>query len=156
VRLHDDTAIVANAGDTRVYLVRRGRGLQITEDHTLYDQLLAAGVDGMPARRDNRFGSLLTSYLGCETGRFCFRRVHLLPGDRLLVCSDGVSGYLDLAEMVEVAAELSPEAAAEELTVRALAAGGTDNATAVVIAGFEGERPSGWHRLMGPSPSDAR
>lgn len=128
-------AIVAHAGDSRAYLVRGGETLQLTEDHTLIARLIAAGVANEGDAEHPRWKGVITNALGFgDDTRIAMLAVSLADGDRLLLCSDGVSEYLGPAEIGDVVASAEPALACEALIQRALARGGADNATAVVVA----------------------
>jgi len=127
---------VGHIGDSRAYLVR-GTGMeQLTEDHTWVLELLKNGrLTDEEARRHPR-RNMLVRALGAEpTVRVDVRHVDLVPGDRVLLCTDGLSGLLTPAEMNTILAGNGDlEAAAKQLLSRALALGGRDNITIVLLA----------------------
>ena len=131
--------LFAHCGDSRAYLVRDGIAMQLTEDHTLLARLLAAGIDVDVNGDGARFKSMLTNALGigqdCKVSTFV---VPLADGDRFLLCSDGVTEYLQEPEIGEVLCKQpSPARAAQRLIELALERGGGDNATAVVVRVLE-------------------
>lgn len=134
--------VLAYCGDSRAYLVRDHVATQLTEDHTMLQRMLAAGIDVDTAHDGMRWNSVLTNALGL--GRNCKAAVIVVPfarGDQFLLCTDGVTGYLSHDEIAEVlTAQLQPSHAAGCLVDLALARGGGDNATALVVrvqdAGF--------------------
>lgn len=136
--------VFAHAGDSRAYMVRDGIATQLTEDHTLLQRLLAAGIDVDVSGDGSRFRSMLTNALGigqeCKVSTFV---VPLADGDRFMICSDGISEYVEEAEVGEVLVKQpSPARAAQKLVDLALERGGADNATAVVIRVLEaGDNP---------------
>lgn len=136
--------VFAHAGDSRAYMVRDGISTQLTEDHTLLQRLLAAGIEVDVTGDGARFRSMLTNALGigqeCKVTTFV---VPLADGDRFMLCSDGISEYVDEAEVGEVLAKQpSPARAAQKLVELALERGGADNATAVVVRVLEaGDNP---------------
>jgi PPM family protein phosphatase len=139
--------VFAHCGDSRAYLVRDGITVQLTEDHTLLQRLLAAGVDVDVDGDGSRFKSMLTNALGI--GHECSVSTFIVPvadGDRFLLCSDGITEYLDENEIGEVLTTMpSPARSAQRLVELALQRGGGDNATALVVRVLEaGEtaRPS--------------
>ncbi len=137
-------AIIAHAGDSRAYLVRGGIAMQLTEDHTLLARLLAAGLPMMESTESHRWKGVITNALGFgDDTRVITFTVPLSDGDRLLLCSDGVSEYVGEAEVGEVlTSQPSPARAAQKLVDLALERGGEDNATALVIKVIEaGETP---------------
>ena len=131
--------VFAQCGDSRAYMVRDGIAMQLTEDHTLLARLLAAGVDVDTSNEGSRFKSMLTNALGigqeCKAATFV---VPLADGDRFLLCSDGITEYIQEAEIGEVlTAQPSPARAAQRLVELALQRGGGDNATALVVRVLE-------------------
>ena len=136
--------VFAHAGDSRAYIVRDGIAMQLTEDHTLLQRLLTAGIDVDVSGDGARFRSMLTNALGigqeCKVATFV---VPLADGDRFLLCSDGISEYVQENEVGEVLSKQpSPARAAQKLVDMALERGGGDNATAVVVRVLEaGEDP---------------
>lgn len=139
--------VFAHCGDSRAYLVRDGIAMQLTEDHTLLARLLAAGVDVDVDGDGLRFKSMLTNALGigqeCKVSTFV---VPVADGDRFLLCSDGITEYVQEYEIGEVlSTSPSPARATQRLIDLALTRGGGDNATALVVRVLEaGEtaRPS--------------
>lgn len=128
------TAVIGHVGDSRAYLVRNGAMRQLTRDHTWVGEQLAAGVltEAQAARHPRR--SLLTRALGTAPAvKADTEAIELAEGDRLLLCSDGVSGLLDDRQMAEIVASLGPQEACDQLVSRANDAGGLDNSTAVVL-----------------------
>ncbi|MBA3548665.1 MAG: serine/threonine-protein phosphatase [Nannocystis sp.] len=128
-------AEIAWLGRCRAYLIRDAQVLRMTRDHTLVEQWLDEGRV-TPADVDGRFDNILVrAVMGCMDDDPELVRIELRPGDRILLVSDGVWRVLD-----EQALYLPvPEAAAPAQMVRALVAavvhrGGTDDATAVVVA----------------------
>lgn len=136
--------IFAHAGDSRAYIVRDGISMQLTEDHTLLQRLLAAGIDVDVSGDGARFRSMLTNALGigteCKVSTFV---VPLADGDRFMLCSDGISEYVQENEVGDVLVKQpSPARAAQKLVELALERGGGDNATAIVVRVLEaGETP---------------
>jgi protein phosphatase len=131
----EDRIAVVNIGDSRVYLLRGTELTQLTEDHSLPEELLRAGeLTAEQAAVDPR-RNIVTRSLGQ------FDHVDpdvwdLVPykGDRLLLCSDGLTNEVtdaDIASVLRRHAE--PDAAATELVRRANEGGGRDNITVVVV-----------------------
>jgi len=132
-------AVFAQAGDSRAYLVRDDIAMQLTEDHTLLARLAASGIDVTGEGEESRWKGVLTNALGIgeRTGVSTFL-VPVAPGDRFLLCSDGVTEYVGEAEVGEVlTGQPSPGRAAQRLIELALERGGADNATAIVVKVLE-------------------
>jgi PPM family protein phosphatase len=126
--------VVANVGDSRSYLLRGGRLHRLTRDDSFVQDLIDRGaLSEEEARRHPRRSIVLEVLNGDERPLPRLRTLRARAGDRLLLCSDGVTDYLTDAE---VAALLRPgvdaAAAARGIVAAALAAGSRDNVTAVV------------------------
>lgn len=131
------TWIAFNIGDARVYLLREGLLEQVTKDHSHVQALIDAHrLTPMEARTDPR-RNVVTRALGGGINDAGVPDTHLLPvrgGDRILVCSDGLSDELDDEALATVlGAGLPPQRTAEMCIAAALEAGGHDNATALVV-----------------------
>lgn len=103
VRVAHDTANIHWIGDSRVYLWRRDKLRQLTRDHSLVEGLKAAGVLDEQEARQHPNRHVLTRALGVQNEaepQADSVNQSLLPGDRLLLCSDGLSGYLPAGEMI--------------------------------------------------------
>jgi protein phosphatase len=127
--------MVFNVGDSRVYRVYDGVLEQLTVDHSEVAELVATGeLTPDEARRDRR-RHIVTRALGTQPSPAA--DVWLLPptaGERYVVCSDGVSNELDDSELLRHATSPgTPEDVAVALVEAAVAAGGRDNATVLVV-----------------------
>lgn len=131
--------VVGHIGDSRAYLYRDGHLTQLTKDHTVAQELIDAGVSGSdPAARAMKH--VLTTALGSLGNRIQpqVRRLTLLDRDQILLCTDGLSDMVDEKTMASLLRNSnSAVKACEDLKTVALAAGGTDNITAIV-ARFDG------------------
>ena len=130
---------VAHVGDTRAYLYRDGRLHRLTKDHTLLAELTRAGALPEGAHDSKRLRHVVTNAVGgTEPGvRVELVRARVEPGDRVLLCSDGLTDMLDDAAIAEVLAECAePGAACDRLVEAANARGGRDNVT-VIVATFQ-------------------
>ena len=127
--------VVVHVGDTRLYELSRGALLQRTHDHDLRSELTDLGSDLEQAAARGLPLSGLTSYVGRPDASLRVDVFEWCPpsGARLLLCTDGVHRYVELGAIAEVVSTYPPDEAAVELTSRADAASGRDNATAVVI-----------------------
>lgn len=116
--LGDDRAVVGHIGDTRLYRLRAERCERLSEDHA--------------ARAPE---NLLTRCIGAGRAEAAADHAELevQPGDRFVLVSDGVWSVVDDAALARLAARRDPREAAEALVRQALANGGPDNATAVVV-----------------------
>jgi protein phosphatase len=125
---------VAHVGDSRLYLWRRGELAQLTEDHSLVGEQVRRGqITAEEAARSN-LQNILTRALGAEGGVEVDVAEHpLLPGDVILLATDGLSKMVSDAEVARVIAEGGePQKVVDVLIEKARAAGGVDNVTVVV------------------------
>jgi PPM family protein phosphatase len=132
----DGQAVIANVGDSRAYVVMGGQAALVTVDHTWVNQQVLSGQMSEREARVSPFRNLLTRSLGNTPSVEVdmFTSVHLAAGDALVLVSDGVTGYLDERDVAAILGEASSaQAAAERLVNEAVARGGADNATAVVV-----------------------
>ncbi len=127
--------LLANLGDSRAYTVRGGVFSQVTVDHSVVQELIDSGQITSAEVATHPDRHIITRALGGpEDPEADFFAVAIGPGDRLLLCSDGVTGMLDDATIALIlAGEADPQVAAERIVAAAVAAGGHDNATAVVV-----------------------
>ena len=130
-----DVLAVANVGDSRVYLLRDGRLDQITDDHSVPEELVRAGRITPEEAATHPQRNMLTRVLGNEpeVEVDCFA---IIPynGDRLVLASDGLFNEVDHEGITSVARRLrDPEEAAAELVKMARESGGNDNITVVVV-----------------------
>jgi len=129
VRFVRDTAVIAHVGDSRVYRLRADELVQLTVDHSLVSQMIAAGMKpdaAFPWRH------VITRALGMPDAEPDIQSTEVRPGDVFLLCSDGL--YEPLAPAT-IAALLDgpPELACRNLIDAAYAAGSRDNISAVVV-----------------------
>jgi protein phosphatase len=126
--IHGDELWVANVGDSRAYLLRDGRLRQLSHDHSL-----AAGVGGGQIRGIGRH--VITRALGRkpEVEVDLFAPVGLRDGDRLLLCSDGLSGPVAEEEIGAIAGRFPVQRAVERLVRAANEKGGADNISAILV-----------------------
>lgn len=129
-----DVAIVAHVGDSRCYLLRAGLLYQVTEDHSLVNEQIKAGIlrktDPLVAQMRN----VITRCVGYqeeeEVDTFA---VELFEGDRFLICSDGLTNKVKDLEIAEGLARTSLENVPTDLIALANERGGEDNITVVVV-----------------------
>lgn len=135
-------AWLAHIGDSRVYRLR-GRELdQLTRDHSLYEQLLADGVE-LPPPEAFPYANVITRALGPDQdGRPDVTEVELRAGDRFLLCTDGLTGPLATEAIAASLAGGGPGQACDRLVAAAFEAGSTDNITAIVLDVVSGPNAS--------------
>jgi protein phosphatase/serine/threonine-protein phosphatase Stp1 len=123
------------AGDSRAYLLRGGVLRQITRDHSLVQELLDAGAIGPDEVINHPRGNVITRAVGAEVDDFVLDKVsdRLVPGDRFLLCSDGLCKTVPEDQLAELLAAESGAPPAESLVEAALVLQVTDNVTAVAV-----------------------
>jgi len=132
---HGDSVHLANVGDSRAYLLRHGELSQVTVDHSLVQELVDEGRLRPEEAGRHPQRSIITRALGVdaevEVDLFTYK---LQPGDRLLLCTDGLSGVVDETRIRNVLLRVpDPQHAAEQLVEMANESGGPDNITAIVL-----------------------
>jgi PPM family protein phosphatase len=140
--LLDGRLFVAQVGDSRAYVLRGDKFVQVSRDQSLVNQLIEAGQLTEEEAETFEHNNIILQALGtAETVQVDLTYVDLRKGDTLLVCSDGLSGMVRADEMREVLlTHREPFDACKELVDRANRAGGHDNIT-VIVAVFDGAIP---------------
>ncbi len=130
-----DAAWVAHVGDSRVYLIRDGILYPLTRDHSVVSLLVSHGKISAAEARHHPRRNVVTRALGVSTTvepDLC--EVRVAPGDRFLLCTDGISGALSDAEIHRLVKEVATDLdrAVASLIDAANARGGRDNATVLI------------------------
>lgn len=131
-----DRAYVGGIGDSRCYHWRNGTLRQLTEDHSLIEALKKIGNVSTEALNDSRLRHTLYRFLGCKeaTNGPDILVLAPLPGDRLLLTTDGLTGVVNDDRIRQILGEHSnPDAAAKALVQEALQRGSRDNITCIAI-----------------------
>ena len=126
---------VVHVGDSRAYVYRNGELHQLTQDHTVVADMVRHGVVTADQAAKHPMRHIITNVIGGpEVGvKVEARALELQSGDRLLLCSDGLTEMVnDEAIVAVLESELSPELAAKTLLAKANEAGGRDNITLVI------------------------
>ncbi|MCS7065067.1 MAG: protein phosphatase 2C domain-containing protein [Fimbriimonadales bacterium] len=135
--LRQDEGILVHVGDSRCYRMRNGELQQLTRDHTLVQEWVAQGLLPPDAARYHPYSSVITQAIGVEGERGPLKpdieTFPLQEGDLFLLCSDGLTDMLEDAEIAEILRQQPPTQAAWTLIDRALAEGGRDNVTVVLV-----------------------
>jgi PPM family protein phosphatase len=142
--LGESTLLIGHVGDSRAYRIRDGAITQLTEDHSLVEELVREGRITPEEAEVHPQRAIITRALGIDPNiEVDLYTVEAHTGDRILICSDGLSGMLRDEEMLRVAApESDPRLAADRLVDAANEAGGDDNITVVVIDVLEAPPPT--------------
>ena len=157
-----DHLVVANVGDSRVYLCTDGELRQLTRDHSYVEEMLAAGQITADEARRHPHRHVVTRVVGIEPSVAVDTwLVTPEPGDRYLICSDGLVDEVtdeDIARIITAAPD--PQTAADTLVTAANEAGGRDNISVVVVEVLGlgrqpqlGRRRAGDHRRPRRPPS---
>jgi len=123
-------AWVAHVGDSRAYRLRSGRLTPLTADHSVVGELVRRGHLNREEARVHPQSNEILRAIGTQPRiEIEFALLEVQPGDRYLLCSDGLSGMLPEAELAELAGGGAPAETVRRLIERANAAGGLDNVT---------------------------
>jgi protein phosphatase len=143
-----DHLFLTQVGDSRAYLIRQGRAVQLTKDQSLMQRLVEAGelTEEEAAKSERR--NIILQALGPDPRvKVDLTHQELRRGDILVLCSDGLSGLVKKEEIAELAGrERDLQVACDQLVALANERGGPDNIT-VILARFDGDR------LRPPEPS---
>ncbi len=131
----DKDLFIAHVGDSRLYLFRDRSLKQVTRDHTQAQVMIDAGLLTRDEVATTRLKHVLTNALGAgeQPGDVEMQRLQLQPGDRIVLCTDGLTDMLDDASIAKLLGELQPPASTcRSLIDTALDNGGRDNVTVIV------------------------
>ena len=132
--IHRDECIIANVGDSRAYLIRKGAIRQISRDHTLINEQIAAGMITNADAEKMLYKHVITRALGhqpdviVDTFRFA-----VLPNDIVLLTSDGLINHLNDDEILAVSTQHSLVDSVDRLVDMANERGGNDNTTVLMV-----------------------
>lgn len=134
VFIRGNIAHVVHVGDSRTYSIRDGRILQITEDHSLVQEMVRRGELTPDQAMNHPNKNLITRALGTTHDvRIDYIEAEFSQGDTILICSDGLSNYVSKADMVRTVQENEGELMIDTLVEIAKRHGGNDNITVTVI-----------------------
>lgn len=132
--LRNKHAFIAHVGDSRAYLLRSGIFSQLTNDHSLVGEQVRQGVITPEQARTSPARHVIIRALGIdEEVPIDIEKHPLQRGDRLLLCTDGLTEMVSDAEISGIIAASHPPEAVRKLLVAANSRGGVDNITAVVV-----------------------
>jgi len=127
--------VVGHVGDSRAYLLRQGRLQALTRDHTIVEELVDRGLLTPDEAERHPYKNVLSRNLGArpET-RVDILDLELMPGDRVMLCSDGLYGYASTEAIQYILGSGdAPEHVARDLIELALRGGGGDNVSTIVL-----------------------
>lgn len=133
--LQGDVLSVAHVGDSRMYLIRGQAIRPLTADHALVAEQVRLGLLTEDQAKRSPLRGVLTRAVGLEeTVEVELDEVPLMPGDSLVLCSDGLTRAVTSAEVLDTVLRVpEPQAASERLVDLANAAGGEDNTTVILV-----------------------
>jgi protein phosphatase len=132
--MQGDHAIVGHVGDSRAYMVRAGEVWQLSEDHSLVNEQVRAGLLTPEEAKHSRLKNIITRSVGFEEDVLVdVIGVETQPGDRFLLCSDGLSNLVEAAEIRDALEQADVAEVPSRLVQLANARGGDDNITVVAI-----------------------
>src|SRR5215210_2639821 len=131
----EEQLALINVGDSRAYLFHQGELIQLTEDHSLVEELVRDGKLTPAEAHVHPQRSIITRALGMEPViQVDSWEITPFVGDRILLCSDGLTNELSDERIASALRQLAdPQEAAHDLVRQARAAGGSDNITVVVV-----------------------
>lgn len=152
--VHGGRAYFVNIGDSRAYLIRDGMMRQVTLDHSWVAEQVRAGLLTEEQARTHAHRNVITRSLGTQPTVSADLFIETLrDGDRVLLCSDGLHGYVDEEAVArEMAQHQHPESGARNLVDMANANGGPDNITALIVHMLEVPDVAG--EVLIPVPAD--
>ena len=128
------TIFLAHVGDSRAYLLREGELLQLSEDHSMVNELVRTGQMTYDEAKRSRYRNVITRAIGLQPGvQADTAAIEILAGDRLLLCSDGLSDPVNALNISRHLGLSDRDQAAQMLLQEALDAGGPDNITVLVV-----------------------
>ena len=160
VTIEGSDARFVHVGDSRAYVLRAGDLRQVTSDHTLVARMVKAGEISREEAAVHPHRNVVTKVIGTEaTVVVDEHTVPLLDGDRLLLCSDGLTGMVAEDQIQAILeAEPDPQRAADRMVKAANRAGGIDNITVLVLDAHaeQGDPPPGQLPSLSRRPSAGR
>lgn len=132
--LHPAGVIYGHVGDSRIYRLRQGKLEQITQDHSLLRELIELGQLSEQQAEDFLYKNIITKAIGTEPSvEPALADTPVEEGDLFMMCSDGLSDLVSLADMQEIISRNTEEKAARLLVENAKAHGGYDNITVFLL-----------------------
>lgn len=131
--LKNNDLYVANVGDSRAYLISEDKIKQITNDHSVVNELLMQGKITSDEAKIANNKNIITRALGSLNSTPDFYEMNIKNNDKILICTDGLTNCLSNEEIYNILTKNSPEKAIEVLITNANQNGGTDNITAALI-----------------------
>lgn len=143
------TFVLAHLGDSRGYVYRDGELTRVTRDHTYVQDLLDEGRLDAHAVADHPWRNVVMRTVNGDDGLPDILALHLSPGDRVLLASDGLTDLVDELVIAEILSTRSDDDAVGALIAAALGRGGRDNITCVLATVVDGPPISADGILLG-------
>ncbi len=133
--VEDNTIAIAHVGDSRAYLLHEGTLIRVTRDHSYVEELVDAGEITADEARVHPNRSVITRALGSDPAMYADHfAVAVEEGDRLILCSDGLSSMITDYDIENIATQSSTaQVCVDNLVDAALAAGGGDNVSVIAV-----------------------
>ncbi len=129
-----EQAVLGHVGDSRAYLLREGEIYQLTEDHSLVNEQIRAGLLSLEEARKSRLKNVITRSVGFEEDVLVdLMGLATRAADRFLLCSDGLSNRVSADEIRDLFLKTDLDAAPAKLIDLANARGGDDNITVIAV-----------------------
>ena len=133
--IDDHLAVIGHVGDSRAYLIRDGTITQLTRDHSWVADRVRQGLLSQDEAKRHQWRNIITNSVGTQPEvRLELSALMLQPGDKLLLCTDGLTLLLPDDVLLQVVEQTPPDEAARELVRRADERGSPDNVTALVVS----------------------
>jgi protein phosphatase len=129
--LQEDKAYIANLGDSRIYLCREGEIKQLTKDHSLVQQMVDSRMISQEEAKHHPQKNVITRSLGIglQTEPEVSEKIKIKEGDIFILCSDGLTTFVNDSEILKIVSNESVQDAADKLVDLANQRGGEDNIT---------------------------
>ena len=133
--LENNRLAIAHVGDSRLYVLHEGTLVRVTHDHSFVEELVDAGEITADEARTHPSRSVITRALGSDPNMYADHfTLDIEKGDRIIICSDGLSSMVSDSVIEDLAvSSATPQQAADNLVAQALAEGGYDNVTVIVV-----------------------
>ena len=156
--IQGDSLTVANVGDSRAYLLRDGKIQQLSEDHSLVEEMVRNGTLTPEEAKKSSLKNQITRSLGGERDVKVdvFQNISLKPGDRVLLCSDGLTRYASDEDLVKFMGKGFPDQIVKRMINYANLKGGVDNISALMVEigePLENMAPVGTIKALPPAVS---
>jgi PPM family protein phosphatase len=134
IHTKNEYAYIAHVGDSRAYLVRGEAIQQISEDHSLVNEQIKAGMISKEEAKQSRYKNIITRSVGFEEEvQVDVMGLKIEKGDNFVLCSDGLANFAEDREIYDFVGKGAPSEAAKKLVDLANSRGGDDNITVVVV-----------------------